>query len=661
MVDIYKKYGLTKEIAAAKGIRPIEYVAIESPKFAEEASFISEEVSDFIEKQELVWTLSIEATYGQRRRWNEFLAVRELIQNSLDAEHEAVGYDRIAVKIEKGRFGTWIKDRGKGIDYKAFVLGGEEKPCEMRGAYGEGLKIGLIWFTKLSGAPHHVYFSTRSGVVFTCYYSELADALTVVFGKSKHPVAGTHVFIRRYFMPEDMYEKIYYKAAKLNPVCKMSYGTRNCPVDMPNTVLYPGGSLYVRDIYVNKIKEMIGAKPAWFSYNLWWAELEPNRVMVNSGWNLSKEVGHVLGGCTGIVNMIEGCIREREYGGMKYYELPADYYETEVEYSIVKQEVLNAVQKLLKNYKITAYSDYGDFDGIGAVSHEGGICLLVPDGMFPLFTNLPRASKFVMESKKEMVKGAVPMDEHRLACYPRARLQVWRLWKDEVREDTKIRVVEGERSFYDVKLNTIFMSKLALDYYEDEKFIHELAHARGYKRYETAPDLTENFEKALAEVGASIVSFFSAPINMRALKRCNEGCIHATPKSAEKFYGDIHAKVYSDWMVPLMEDPAMFLIVTKDRLGDWLTAVSGIPLLDPVCEDNYEKVVKERMDALETIWKKVGFKEITDKAEAKKLLEVAKLTSRENPLEMLILRATHLIIYVYDYMEDKYKYLRTLE
>jgi len=143
----YKKYGLTKEIAAAKGIRPIEYVAIESPKFAEEASFIPEEVSDLIEKQELVWTLSIEATYGQRRRWNEFLAVREILQNSLDAEHEAVGYDNITVKIEEGRFGTWVKDRGKGINYKAFILGGEEKPCQMRGAYGEGLKIGLIWFT----------------------------------------------------------------------------------------------------------------------------------------------------------------------------------------------------------------------------------------------------------------------------------------------------------------------------------------------------------------------------------------------------------------------------------------------------------------------------------------------------------------------------------
>lgn len=658
MVDIYKKYGLTKEIAAAKGIRPIEYVAIESPKFAEEASTILPELSNTISKQELVWTLPIEATYEQRRRWNEFLAFREIIQNGMDASHEAVGYDRMVVELKKDKLGTWVKDNGKGITYKAFILGGEEKPCEMRGSYGEGLKISLIWFTT-KGYP--VYLFTKGAIVFSCYYSMIADALVVVFGESVHDTLGTKALILGYDLPPETYEKMYYKAAKLKPVCKMSYSTRKCPVDMPNTVLYPGGSLYVRDIYVNEIKEMIG-KPAWFSYNLWWAELEPNRVMVNSAWNLSKEVGHVLGGCTGIVSMIEDCIREREYGGMKYYELPDDYYETKVEYSIVKQEVRDAVQKLLKNYKITAYSDYGDFDGIGAVSHEGGICLLVPDRMFPLFTNLPRASKFVMESKKEMVEGAVPVDEHRLACYPRARLQVWHLWKDEVREDTKIVVVEGERNFYNDKLNTIFMSKPAVECYEDKHFIHELSHARGYKRYKTAPDLTENFEKALAEVGASIVSFFSAPVRMRAVTRCNEGCIHATPKSAEKFYGGIHAKVYSDWMDPLMEDPAMFLILIKDKLGEWLTTVSRIPHLEPVCEDNYEKAVNGRMDALESIWNKVRFEEITDEAEAKKLLEDAKLiTLRENPLERHILGATRLIIYVYDYREDKYKYLRTLE
>lgn len=655
-MDIYKKYGLTKEIAAAKGIRPLEYVAIESPEFAKEASFIPEEVSDLIEKQELVWALSIEATYGQRRRWNEFLAVRELLQNSLDAEHEAVGYDRIAVKIEEGRFGTWIKDRGKGITYKAFMLGGEEKPCEMRGAYGEGLKIGLIWFTALSGAHYKIYFSTRGGVVFTCYYSKLADALVIVFGKSKRPVAGTHVFLRRYFMPKEMYEAIYYKAAKLKTVCKESYATRNCPVEMPNLVLYPGGLLYVRDIYVNEIKEMIG-KPAWFSYNLWWVELEPNRVMVNSAWNLSREVGQALGACPGITSMMEDCLREEEYGGMKYYMLEDKYYETRVDYAVTTPKVRDAVKRLLKNYKITAYSGYGDFDGVGAVAHEGGICLLVPEAMFPLFRELPKASEFVMKSLRTMVKGAIPVDERTFDAYVRGRLQVWRLWRDDITE-AKIEVIKGERSFYRPEINTIFMCETDLAYYNDESFIHELSHAHGTKRYGTAPDLTENFEKALAEVGRDISIFLTNRANMAAVERCISGCVHATPKTTDAFFGDLKPKLTEIQISELIHSPLMFVIVYKSPITEVERVCLSSPTLahKPVVEDTYDKYVKERLKALITIRDKYLRREM-DMEEVIKRLDTAKLSTRLGE----ILDAESLYLYVYNMRSDKYTWLETVK
>ena len=658
-MGIYEKYGLTKEIAAAKGIRPIEYVAIESPEFAEEASFIPEEVSDLIKEQELVWALSIEATYGERRRWNEFLAVRELIQNSLDAEHESIGFDRIAVKLEEGRYGTWIKDRGKGITYKAFMLGGEEKPCEMRGAYGEGLKIGLIWFTALSGTPYKIYFFTCSGVVFTCYYSELADALVIVFGKSKRPVAGTHVFIRRYFMPKDMYEKLYYKAAKLEPVCKKLYGISKCPKDMPNLVLYPGGLLYVRDIYVNEIKEMIG-KPAWFSYNLWWVELEPNRVMVNSAWNLSREVGKVLGECPGITSMIEDCLREEEYGGMKYYMLEDKYYETGVDYSgaVVAPKVRDAVQRLLKNYKITAYSGYGDFDGVGAVAHEGGISLLVPEETFPLFRELPKASEFVMKSLRTMVKGAIPMDERTLDAYVRGRLQLWRLWRDDICPEAKIELIKGERSFYRSEINTMFMCENDLAYYTDESFIHELSHAHGTKRFETAPDLTENFEKALAEVGRDISIFLTNRANMAAVERCISGCVHATPKTTDEFFGDLKPKLTETQISELIYSPLMFVIVYKSPITEDERVCLSSPTLahKPVVEDTYDKYVKERLKALTTIRDKYLREEI-DMEEVIKRLKTAKLSTTLGE----ILDAESLCLYVYNMRLDKYTWLETVK
>ena len=58
----YSRFGLTKREAVARGIRPLEYVAIELPEFAEESARIPKELSDKIKGLDLVWTLSVEGT-----------------------------------------------------------------------------------------------------------------------------------------------------------------------------------------------------------------------------------------------------------------------------------------------------------------------------------------------------------------------------------------------------------------------------------------------------------------------------------------------------------------------------------------------------------------------------------------------------------------------
>ena len=658
MGDIYKKYGLTKETAAAKGIRPLEYLKIESPEFAEEASRIPSEVADLIEKQELVWALSIESTYGQRRRWNEILAVRELLQNSLDAEHEAVGYDKLSVKIESDARGTWIKDRGKGITYKAFILGGEEKPCQMRGAYGEGLKLTLIWFTALSGAPYRLYFFTRGKVVFTCYYSKLADALVIVFGRSKYSAGGTHVLLSRYYMPPEV-KKLYFKTAGFKPVCKTVYSIANCEVPMPNLVLSPGGSLYVRDLYVNAITKITGKRPAWFSYNLWWVTLEPNREMVNSLWNFKSEVAYTLAECPAITEMIESCLVKKSYGGVDYYELEDKYFETTINYTsaTIDDTVTDAVERLMKKYRITAYSSYGDFDGMAAVAHEGGVCVLMPEEMFPLFSKLPRASEFVLRSITTMVEGAVPVDERSLTGYERGHLQIWRLWQDYICPKAKVMVVEGTRSFYDNKTKTICMAKDDLEYYHDDTFIHELAHAYGFEQYETAPDLSENFERALAMVAKDLFSFMYLDIRKAAIDRCNHGCFNATPKTEEEFFDDIYKSLTGTTRSNLISNPQMFIIFFKPyHTEKWYYDYVGYVGEDrPPAEETYDKRVSENMKLLREFYKKVKRGEITWD-EAVRALKKAKL-----PVSSDIITAEKLIVYVYDIRKDKYKYLETIE
>ena len=661
MGDIYEKYGLTKEIAAAKGIRPLRYLKIESPEFAEEASKIPSEVADLIEKQELVWALSIESTYGQRRRWNEILAVRELLQNSLDAEHEAVGYDKVSVRIERDArgYGTWLKDRGKGITYKAFILGGEEKPCQMRGAYGEGLKLTLIWFTALSGAPYRLYFFTRGKVVFTCYYSKLADALVIVFGRSKYSADGTHVFLWRYYMPLDKFKKLYYKTAGFKPVCKTVYSIANCEVPMPNLVLSPGGSLYVRDLYVNEITKITERKPAWFSYNLWWVTLEPNREMVNSLWNFKREVSYTLAECPAITEMIEACLVKKSYGGTDYYELEDKYFETTIDYSAatIDDKVTEAVERLMKKHGITAFSSYGDFDGMTAVAHEGGVCVLMPTGMFPLFLKLPRASEFVLRSLKTMVEGAVPVDEHTLSGYARGYFQIWRLWQDYICPKAKVILIKGARSFYDNKTKTICMSEYALEYRESDTFIHELAHAYGFEQYKDAPDLSENFERALARVATEIYSFMYSNINKAAVDRCNEGCFNATPKTEEDFFDGIYKSLTSATRSDLISNPRMFIIFYKPHYTErWYYYLTGFIGEDrPPAEERYDKRVRESMKVLRELYNKFKRGEITWD-EAVKVLDEMKLS-----LSLDVLSAEKLMVYVYDIRKDKYKYLETVE
>jgi hypothetical protein len=655
-MDIYSKYHLTKEEAVAKGIYPLEYVAIESPRFAEEVSAIPPELAHLINKQELVWTLSIEATYEQRRRWNEFLAIREIIQNALDAEQESVGYDSIAVKIEKDRLGTWVKDRGPGIRHKAFVLGGEQKPCEMRGTYGEGLKISLIWFTT-KGYP--LFFFTRGTLVYSCYYSKVADALVVVFGESVHDTHGTKALILGYGLPAETYKKMYYKAAKFRTICRYSYKGKDCNVETPNLVLSPGGSLYVRDIYVNEIERIL-TKPSFFSYNLWWVELEPNRETVNSGLQLGRELARLLESCTKITDMIEASLIEREFGGIRYFLLDDKYFETSIPYSRPTDGVLSAVQRLLANHGITAYSDYGDFDGMGAVNHEGGVCLLAPRTTHELLRNLPKAAEYVTKQKERLLMGKPILDERRFDGYNRGRLQMYRLLANITRSDTKIVLYEAERCHYDPGLNTIFIVPDVLQYIEDHNFIHELAHALGHARYPTAPDLTENFEIALAEVAATVLRFMTFHNFREAAIRCSMNCcIHAEPKELSEFFPrELYENMPGMLKTVLFRDPVMFIFATPDNR---YAAAGSLVVLHIPFEEHFDKTRDQRIKHFEAIRR--AYKEgTTTLYEVKTVIEkechLFSQPAGENLLE--IFDISPLTVYAYNYIKDRYEEVKKL-
>ena len=649
----YFRFGLTREVATARGIRPLEYVKIELPEFAEEAARIPPDLSAKIKSLDLVWTLSIEGTYEQRRRWDEIMAFREFLQNSLDGTHAKYGYDGAYADIHTDGLGTWVCDSGGGITYRAFPLGGVEKACEMRGAYGEGLKIGLLWFSK-RGYP--VYIFTREKAVYKCYYSEIADSLVIVMGESVEDTDGTHVLIDGYKTPGDWVKWIYYKTAELTPIATY-YSPGDCGVSMPNMVLTGNNALYVRDIYVNKMSTITGVSSV-FSYNLWWVKLEPNRVGVASRWDLDTEISRVLMNTDRILTLIDRMCVKSEYGGIKYNTILPEKYETKISYRDVSQGTEERVRELMDTRHISAYSDINDLDGLAAVAHEGGRCILVPEGMKNLFAGLPKASKMVIDSIRELSAEPGVIDVKTLTGGERACIQKWVILADKISPETTLVITSKDRSYYNRENDTIFTSKKKLC--EDGVYIHELAHAIGFRYYGSAPDVSENFERSLEYIGAAIVVHMRDEKVIAAISRAMGSlCVNATAKSMREFFETLLPYIDGAIATDMFNYPSRLVLIIRDTPGESvpLSVVRGgsIFAYDPPCEEIYDKVIKSDIDLLRSVRIKLKTGE-ADVNEA-----YAELCTGTMLWEKITLTGSEVTIYAYSLRNDYYEKLAVIE
>ena len=664
---VYEKYGISKEEASARGIRMLEYVEIEAPEFAKEAREIPLDLVDYIERFDLVWSLSIEASYAERRRWNDFLAFREFLQNALDEEHEVYGYDNIDVKIETDHLGTWIKDRGRGITYEAFLLGGYDKPCHLRGRFGEGMKLGALWFA-VKGHP--VFIFTKD-IVYKCYYSSVAKSLVVVFGRSKIYVDGTWVLIYKYYIPEEYVSKVYYKNAGFDIVDTITYSISDCDVEMPNIIMKPGNHLYVRDIFVNTFSKLLG-RESYYSYNLWWVDLEPNRVQVQSTFQLDEEVAYVLSSSRkALIEFIMNSLKTENYGGHIYYYIEQKYYEHYINYPLpydtLDIEIREELAEKLRRLGITAYAKLGDFGAVTAVTHEGGICILVPSNMVNLFTSLKSATEFVVESIRESLQETEYIDPKMLNVKARGYLRVYELiirylFRDVFYGDNEIdiKVAKKGRSHYNGASKTIVLVRY--DLYDPHVFIHELAHAYGHVKYGNAPDLTENFQRALAEVGARLIGISRSSGLAEAISRALNGGIYAEPKSIYEYFdlSSISLDIsYIHYLSKIFEIPCMFLIIANNEPYAVNELLYVIREDDIPVEEIYESKVKFLATKLEEIL--TDFKRgKLDTEEAVRRLRKYDITDICGWHLERIKEAEDIKIYYYDLIKDRYEYYTTI-
>lgn len=547
MSSIYDSYNIPPVEGEAM-MKIISYVAIENPNLASEASYIPSELVDDIDHFDIMWTTSMEKSYAKRRGWDAMMAVREFIQNALDAEHEKLGYDNIDIKIYNIKsspkiighhMSLVIEDQGDGITYKSFALGGEDKKCYLRGAYGEGMKVAALYMS-MKGKDVYIF---SGDTVYKCYISKITNMLTISIGKSTTHTKGTKVVIQNFYLDQDEIDDIIYKPHDPRIDTKStSYSCGiSCPDDMPNTVMntkYERNRLYVRDMFVSYTDKIIN--DTFYSYNLWWVELEPNRTNVSRIIQLSAEVSTLLSKADPMFtrNIIEANIEHTTTPHHYYRVVTNGLFELEDCRIQTSDAMKRMINNIMSKYSIGAWTNSTDPRDIINANHEGITPIIIPYSINELFDHIPSVTSLLIDTNKKLSEAdQIPRDQ--LTVSQLSTLNEWQHFANTVLREAgsydtpivEIVVVNDDRSFYSPKTNTISISIDELRHILYPTFVHELSHAADYSMTHSTDDLTENFEYALAAICSRLVHAMSDE-DMVAFKfRCGGYCFNAYPQS----------------------------------------------------------------------------------------------------------------------------------
>ncbi len=271
-----EKYGLPREY---------EVYALPIKEFVEKnpgiEKFLSEKegISELVKGYDAIMPINITLDYIRKRKFDTMKAFRELIQNALDETELVEGKPDAEIFVDK--LGTWIKDKGRGLEAKAFVIGTSEKDCWMRGYYGEGLKISLGYFLTQG---HQPYVFSNGKVFKPVLYPDNSDnpMIYILMGESKIESKGTNILISGFEVSEEELKKIIsFKCPELEDkvIDVVSIRGTDCDVEKPYVIYDYPNRLYIRNLYVGKMEE-VAKRPSFFSYDIWWFRLDVSRELL---------------------------------------------------------------------------------------------------------------------------------------------------------------------------------------------------------------------------------------------------------------------------------------------------------------------------------------------------------------------------------------------
>lgn len=240
-----------------------------------------EEPSDIASKiacYDALFSTGLTKDYVDKREFNLFISLRELIQNALDEEELVIG--KPGVQFKQETYGMWIIDSGRGIKIESLRMGESNKECWMRGYFGEGLKLAASFLT-LNHIP--VYIFTKHMVLKFLVLPEDArnPGIFILLGQSREKIKGTRLLLYGYKPDEEFIKKLvrFWNAELENKlVAEVKFSASDCPKEMPSSIFDYPDLIYIRNMYVGEMSK-VAKRRSLLSYDLWWIRLDVSRKL----------------------------------------------------------------------------------------------------------------------------------------------------------------------------------------------------------------------------------------------------------------------------------------------------------------------------------------------------------------------------------------------
>lgn len=287
--NIYLEYEIP--LAMRASVIPIENL---EEKLTKDVTEDPTELKELIYRYDAAVPIGITRDYIDKRGFDTFKSLREIVQNTLDEVELITG--KPDVNIEKNSFGTWIIDKGRGLSVDALSIGSTNKECWMRGYYGEGLKLATAYFT-LKDIP--VYIFTKNNVFkFVAMPKESENPrIFVLLGKLNLEVEGTKVLLFGFNIENDTLDKmVSFRNKDLagKKVAEVYSSSSDCPHKKASAIYDYPNLLYIRNMFVGNMDQVTKRK-SLFSYDLWWFRLDVSRTLVTYSMpRLFEEVAKVF-------------------------------------------------------------------------------------------------------------------------------------------------------------------------------------------------------------------------------------------------------------------------------------------------------------------------------------------------------------------------------